>query len=96
MRQSHVSMQRELCEVSEAFDITLRPSSQDFILLYFILIYSIRLFATLCKFPGQGLNPRHSSDLNCCSDNAGPLTPCAAKEAQQTHILNTPLKYEQM
>ena len=26
------------------------------------------------KFPGQGLNPIHSSDFSCCSDNARSLT----------------------
>ena len=39
--------------------------------------------ATPCgmwKFPGQGLNPLHSRDPICCSDNARYLTSCATRE----------------
>ena len=32
------------------------------------------------KFPGQGLNPCHSSDLSHCSDNDRPLTWCTTQE----------------
>ena len=32
------------------------------------------------KFPGQGLNPHHSSDLSHKSDNTGSLTCCATRE----------------
>ena len=32
------------------------------------------------KFPGQGSNPCHSSNLSRFSDNAGSLTCCATKE----------------
>ena len=41
---------------------------------------------SMWKFLGQGLNPCHSSDLNPCSDNAGSLTHCAARE-----LLSPPL-----
>ena len=32
------------------------------------------------KFPGQELNPCHSSDPSCCSDNARTLTYCVTRE----------------
>ena len=32
------------------------------------------------NFPGQGLNPSHSSDPGHCSDNTGSLTHCATRE----------------
>ena len=32
------------------------------------------------KFLGQGLNVHHSSNLVCCSDNAGSLTCFAARD----------------
>jgi len=32
------------------------------------------------KFLGQGLNPCHSKQLSCCSDNARSLTHCATRE----------------
>ena len=32
------------------------------------------------KFPDQRLNPCHSSNPSCCSDNTGSLTPCAMRE----------------
>jgi len=32
------------------------------------------------KFPGQGLNPSHSSDLSCTRGNAESLTYCATRE----------------
>ena len=32
------------------------------------------------KFPGQGLNLCHSSDLRCCSDNVRSLACCATRE----------------
>ena len=37
------------------------------------------------KFPDQGLNPQHSSDPNCCSDNARSLT-CYATRKLQTQL----------
>ena len=40
-------------------------------------------FGCMCgtwKFLDQGLNPCHSSDLNCCSDNTGSLTSFSTKE----------------
>ena len=44
------------------------------------LLFSLYLFIYLClahstwKFPGQGQNPHHSSDLSRSSDNVRPLT----------------------
>ena len=39
---------------------------------------------SMWKFPGQGLNLRHSSDPSCRSDNnAGSLTRCTAREILQ-------------
>ena len=38
------------------------------------------------KFPGQGSNPYHSSDLSCCSDNTRSLTSCAIKEFQKFRL----------
>ena len=32
------------------------------------------------KFSGQGLNPCHSNDLSCCSDNARSLTHSTTRE----------------
>ena len=50
------------------------------------------------KFPGQRLNPCHSSDLSHCSDNSGSLTHAATQELllllfeilwpQVTHLLS--------
>ena len=34
------------------------------------------------KFLGQGSNPHHSSDLSCCSENAGSLILGATRELQ--------------
>ena len=34
----------------------------------------------MCKFPGEGPNLCHSSDLSCCRNNAGSSTRCATKE----------------
>lgn len=31
---------------------------------------------SICKFPVQGSDPHHSSDLSCCSNNTGNLTCC--------------------
>ena len=40
------------------------------------------------KFLGQGLNPRHSSNQSHCSDSAGALTCCTAREPPPPeHIL---------
>ena len=40
----------------------------------------------MCKFPGQGLNPCHSSKLSRSSDNAGSLTCCAIRELLKCRI----------
>ena len=45
-----------------------------FLFLFFGLNHSI------WNFPGQGLNPHHSSSPSCCSDNTRSLTHCATKE----------------
>ena len=37
------------------------------------------------KFPSQGSNPYHGSDLSCCGENTRSLTCCAIRELQ--HIL---------
>ena len=36
------------------------------------------------KFPGQGSNPCHSSDLSLCSGNGGSLNHCATEEPYVT------------
>ena len=59
------------------------------------VVYSFRIFfffgwlvgCFVCtqgmqKFLGQGSNLRHSCDLNCYSDNIGPLTHCGTRELQ--------------
>ena len=49
------------------------------------IIYLFIYYGCTCimwKFLGQGLNPRHSSDLGCCSDSAGSLTHPAIREFQ--------------
>ena len=43
----------------------------------------------MCKFQGQGLNPRHGRDLSCCSDCARSLTPCAAREQPVSVLLTS-------
>ena len=45
-----------------------------FFFFFFFCTYS------MLKFPGQGSNQHHISDLNCCSDNARSLTHCATTE----------------
>ena len=40
------------------------------------------------KFPGQRSNPHHSSNLGCCSDNAGSSTCCATEEFQDPNVNN--------
>ena len=40
------------------------------------------------KFPGQGLNPHHSSNPSCSSDNARSLTLCAAQGLLLSHLVN--------
>ena len=35
---------------------------------------------SIWKFPGQGLNPCHSSNPSCYSENARSLTSCATRE----------------
>ena len=46
--------------------------------------YSFGLFLgyaySMWKFPGQGLNPRHSSNPSLCNDNARSLTHCIRRE----------------
>ena len=48
--------------------IMIMRSPLQFILFIFIHVYGMQ------KFPGQGLNLCHSSDLNHSSDNAKSLT----------------------
>ena len=38
------------------------------------------------KFPGQGSNPLHSSNLNHGSDNVKSLMPCTTRELQAGHF----------
>ena len=46
---------------------------------FFFFFFAVPMW----KFPGQGLNPRHSSNLsNHCGDNARSLTHCATKEKE--------------
>ena len=45
----------------------------------FLLLFSGCICGTW-KFLGQGLNPHHSNDPSCCSDNAGSLTHYAIRE----------------
>ena len=49
---------------------------------------------SIWKFPGQGPNPCHSSDLSHCSDDAGSSTHCASRELPSDHWF-LPLKTEQ-
>ena len=44
----------------------------------FILLFYF--FGFMRNFLGQGLNPGHSNDPSCYSDNAGSLPHCAARE----------------
>ena len=37
-------------------------------------------FRSMWNFLGQGWNPCHSSDPNCCSDNPGSLNCCTTRE----------------
>ena len=46
---------------------------------FFLFLFFVCSCGTL-KFPAQGLNPCHSSDPSCCSDNSGSLTHCATRE----------------
>ena len=46
--------------------------------LYFILFFGHA--HSMWKFPDQGLDLCHSSDLSCCSDNARSLTCCTTRE----------------
>ena len=41
---------------------------------------SNQYFPVMRKFPGQGLNPHHSSSLSHSSENARSLTHCATRE----------------
>ena len=50
-----------------------------FLFLNFILFY-FWLHRDVWKFPCQGLNPHHNSNLSCFSDNTWFLTHCATRE----------------
>ena len=56
---------------------------------FFSLFFSF-FFHTcnMWKFPGQGSNPCCSDDPSHCSDNAGSLTSCAARERLYIRTLN--------
>ena len=48
-----------------------------------VLFIYLFVFGCACgrwKFPGQGLNPHHSSGQSHCSDNAGSSTHCTTRE----------------
>jgi len=46
------------------------------------------------KFPGLGINPHHSSDPNCCSDNPESLTCCTTRELLHLFIYSTLCLYQ--
>ena len=49
-------------------------------LCFFFFFFFFLSCPSMQKFPGQGWNPCHSSDLNHCSDNAGSLNHWATGE----------------
>ena len=55
------------------------PKRLDFCQMLFIFFF-FGYTRGMQKFPGQRANPRHSSDLNCYSDNARSLTCWAIRE----------------
>ena len=54
---------------------------------YFYLFYFFGHILGMQKFPDQGWNPSHSSDLSLCSNNAGSLTYCTKREFQGVPIV---------
>ena len=48
-----------------------------------ILFPFFGLITGMGKFPGQGSNSHHSSDLSCCSDNTRWYTHCATRDLLQ-------------
>ena len=61
--------------------------SVPFIYDFFLFIGCIHVVWT---FPGQGLTPRHSNNLSCCSDPAGSLTACSTRELLVDSFLKKP------
>ena len=63
--------------------LDLRLHESIFLLLLLLLPHLLLIFWRTCgmwKFPGQGSNPRHSSDIKCCGDNARSLTLWVTRE----------------
>ena len=59
----------------------------EYFFFSFFFVYAYRIW----KFPGQGLNPCHSSHPSHCTVNAGYLTYCATGE-----LLESSLKFANM
>ena len=62
---------------------------------FFFFLFFLSFFGLtwgMLKFLGQGSNPCHSSDLSCCSDNAGSLTCRATRELPNLHFSNEETK----
>ena len=57
-------------------------------LFFFFLFFS---FALGLKFPSQGLNPHHSSDMSYSSDNIRSLTTRPPRDSQAHCLTDTPL-----
>ena len=49
-------------------------------MIIFVLVFFLGGVVVIWNFQGQGLNPRHGSDPSCCSDPAGSLSQCTARE----------------
>ena len=59
----------------------LNPVGRFFFLHFFFVCFGhAHSMWKMWKFPSQELNLRHSSNLGCCSDNAGSLTWCTTRE----------------
>ena len=69
--------------------VRLYPDFILFIYFSFLLIYFFGHTFNMLKFPGQGSNLHHNSDLSHCSGNTGFLTSCATWEVQQYLLLIT-------
>ena len=52
---------------------------------FFFFFFSFGCILSACKFLGQGLNLRHSSDPSHCRDSARSLTHCPTRELQGRH-----------
>ena len=61
--------------------------AQGFLLFFFFVGHA----HGLQKFPDQGLNPHHSSNPRCCSDNTGSLTFCTTRELLRAPFLSQKL-----